>query len=148
MRDIHTLVVHWSATPKGWYANRSPEEMKAEIDRWHRQRGFTHGFGYHGLVHYDGRFLQGRPDEMTGAHALPHNTGSLGICVIAGPDQPFTAAQWKTLSWWLEQKQSAYAIADDRILGHRDLPDTSTDCPGFDVRDWWGMRKRHAGTAL
>ena len=54
MRKISTIIVHCSATPEG------KSFTVADIDRWHRQRGFA-SIGYHYVVYLDGSIHTGRP---------------------------------------------------------------------------------------
>ena len=44
MRNINLIIVHCSATPEG------RDVSVADIDRWHRERGFD-GIGYHYVVY-------------------------------------------------------------------------------------------------
>ena len=149
MREIDTIIVHWSATPAGWYAARPVEDVLAEIDRMHRER--TPPFrmvGYHCLIHKPGTSIQGREDSAVGAHAVGHNATSLGVCVIGGPNDPWTPEQWAALEAYIHEKKALYGIKDDRILGHRDMPGAATLCPGRNIPAWWSLRRTHGGTVL
>ena len=70
MRKIRKIIVHCTATPAG----RSV--TVAEIDRWHRQRGFN-GIGYHYVVGLDGSVSKGRDEALVGAHCKGHNSDSI-----------------------------------------------------------------------
>ncbi|QQQ17766.1 N-acetylmuramoyl-L-alanine amidase [Brevundimonas vitis] len=146
MRAISKLVVHCSATPA------ARDIGVAEIRAMHKAKGW-HDVGYHYVIRRDGRVEKGRPDEVTGAHVVGHNTGSLGICLVGGvkPDMTaetnFTPAQYASLETLLTTLSARYPKA--RICGHRDLsPDRNGDgkvtpgewvkfCPTFDVAAWW-----------
>lgn len=124
----------------------------AEIDRWHRQRGFE-TVGYHYVIRRDGTLQRGRRESEIGAHVKGHNSRSIGICLVGGvnadkrPENNFTALQFDTLRRLLAVLKKRYSQA--RILGHRDLsPDLNGDgritanefikaCPCFDVAAWW-----------
>lgn len=54
MRTINLIVVHCTATPEG------RDVTTADIDRQHRQRGFT-SIGYHYVIYRDGTLHLGRP---------------------------------------------------------------------------------------
>lgn len=77
MRTINQIIIHCSATPEG------RDYTAADIDRWHRQRGF-HGIGYHYVIRLDGTIEHGRPVEQIGAHCKGHNATTIGVCYIGG----------------------------------------------------------------
>ena len=80
MRKIDEIILHCTATPEG------REVTVAEIDSWHRQRGFD-GIGYHYIVHLDGTVEAGRPLAEVGAHCKGHNSRSIGIAYVGGCDR-------------------------------------------------------------
>ena len=130
MRVITLLVIHCSAV--------KPDQTSsaAQIDTWHRQRGFHLGIGYHYVIRRDGEIEPGRPEWMVGAHCLNHNAHSIGICYEGGldirgqPDDTRTAAQKTTMRQLLEDLHKRYPRA--LIVGHRDL-DPKKACPCFDA---------------
>jgi len=69
------ITVHCTVTPNGQAVS-----MKT-IDRAHRARGFKK-FGYHLLIHANGRAEIGRRQSEQGAHVKGHNEGNLGICLV------------------------------------------------------------------
>lgn len=77
MRKIEKIIVHCTATPEG------REVTVAEIDRWHRARGFE-GIGYHYVVYLDGSVCRGRAEERVGAHCRGQNARSIGVCYVGG----------------------------------------------------------------
>ena len=137
MRVITLLVIHCSAV--------KPDQTSsaAQIDTWHRQRGWKLGIGYHYVIRRDGSIEPGRPEWLTGAHCLNHNAHSIGICYEGGLDirgQPAdtrTAAQKTTMRQLLEDLHKRYPRA--LIVGHHDL-DPRKACPCFDAvkefADW------------
>ena len=62
MRVITMIVLHCSAV------RPDQQSSAAQIDTWHRQRGFHLGIGYHYVVRRDGSIEPGRPEWMVGAH--------------------------------------------------------------------------------
>lgn len=142
-RTIRRIVIHYTATSPGWMANHSINEKWAEIDRWHKARGWS-GFGYHYLIDTDGKLLHGRPLEKIGAHAQGHNADSIGICYV-GDTRP-TEAQFTRLARLIDDLQSRFSLPDSAIIGHRDVGNTK--CPGFDVPEWWANRQKARGTAV
>ena len=126
MRTITLIVIHCSAV--------RPDQTSsaAQIDTWHRQRGFHLGIGYHYVVRRNGSVEQGRPEYMVGAHCLHHNAHSIGVCYEGGLDirgQPAdtrTPAQKVAMRQLLEDLHGRYPRAV--IVGHHDL-DPTKDCP-------------------
>ena len=107
----------------------------AEIDRWHRKRGFLK-IGYHFVIRRDGTVEAGRPIEQPGAHAKGYNRHTIGICMVGGtaadrvtPEDNFTDKQYATLLQLLVEFKRPHMW----VKGHRDLPHVSKDCPCFDV---------------
>ena len=80
MRTITLIVIHCSAV--------KPDQMSsaAQIDSWHRERGFHLGIGYHYVIRRDGAIEPGRPEWMVGAHCKNHNAHSIGVCYEGGLD--------------------------------------------------------------
>ena len=128
MRTITLIILHCSAV--------RPDQTSsaAQIDTWHRKRGFHLGIGYHYVVRRDGQIEPGRPEYMVGAHCKNHNAHSIGVCYEGGLDirgQPAdtrTEAQKASLRRLLEELHKRYPKA--LIVGHRDL-DPTKECPGF-----------------
>ena len=130
MRTITLIVIHCSAV--------KPDQTSsaAQIDTWHRQRGFHLGIGYHYVVRRDGQIEPGRPEYMVGAHCLNHNRHSLGVCYEGGLDSRGAPADTRTpeqkaaLLWLLRQLHKSYPKA--MIVGHHDL-NPQKACPCFDA---------------
>lgn len=149
MREIDTIVVHCSATPRGL------DIGAREINSMHLARGFKM-IGYHYVIRINGKREAGRRLEAIGAHATGHNARSVGICLVGGlddarkPANTYTPAQFAELEACLRQLKHQFPGA--RICGHRDLsPDTDGDgvverhewvkeCPCFDVAAWLADR--------
>lgn len=131
-RRIDLIVIHCSATR----CDR-PFPLEAVI-ACHRARGFA-TVGYHYYVTRDGTVHAGRPLYQEGAHATGYNRHSIGVCYEGGLNaeevaaDTRTAAQKATLRRLLERLKKDYP--ETRIVGHRDLPEVSKDCPCFDVAD-------------
>lgn len=125
------LIIHCSDTYEDM------DTSAADIDLWHRQRGFT-AIGYHYVIRIDGRIEVGRPEDAIGAHcrAKGRNRDSIGICLIGGkskdndgPEDNFTGAQLVSLRRLIAQLTLKYPHA--QIKGHRDFERGKT-CPAFD----------------
>ena len=130
MRTITLIVVHCSAV--------KPDQTSsvAQIDTWHRERGYHLGVGYHYVIRRNGEIEPGRPEWMVGAHCLNHNRYSIGICYEGGLDIRGQPADTRTL----EQKLAMLHLLEVLhrrypkavIVGHRDLSH-DRDCPCFDT---------------
>lgn len=136
------IVMHHSGT------SNLKDLAAAEIHKYHRSLGWS-GIGYHFVIRKDGTIERGRPLDTIGAHCYNHNSNTVGICLSGNfdYDRP-TKMQMnsaKVLVAWLCQK---YHIEADKIVGHRDLID-STTCPGAncyprldDLRDFIARKVR------
>lgn len=128
MRKISRIIVHCTATPAG------REVTVADIDRWHRQRGFA-CIGYHYVVYLDGSVHQGRPVGRQGAHCLGYNATSIGVCYGGGtaadgsPLDTRTPAQKSALVALLRALRKQFPAAT--IHSHRDFAPKA--CPSFDA---------------
>lgn len=131
MRAITEIIVHCSATAEG------KQFTVAEIDRWHRERGFRK-IGYHYVIYLDGSVHAGRSESETGAHCLEHNARSIGVCYIGGcaadgrtPKDTRTPQQKAALAALLRDLRRRYPGA--KIHGHRDF--AAKACPSFDATE-------------
>lgn len=130
MRKINKIIIHCSATPQG-----RPVTVD-EIDRWHRQRGFS-GIGYHYVIYLDGSVHKGRPEESIGAHCTGQNANSIGVCYVGGMDvsnkKPLdtrTPAQKAALKSLIKTLVAKYPGVT--IHGHNEFANKA--CPSFRVR--------------
>ena len=130
MRSITLIVIHCSAVKP------DQQSSAAQIDSWHRQRGYHLGIGYHYVIRRNGDIEPGRPEWMVGAHCLNHNKYSIGVCYEGGLDARGQPADTRTA----EQKSAMRNLLEDLhkrhpravIVGHRDLSH-DRDCPCFDA---------------
>ena len=134
MRSITLIIIHCSAV------RPDQQSSVAQIDSWHRERGFKLGIGYHYVVRRDGQVEPGRPEFLVGAHCLNHNSHSIGVCYEGGlnirgqPADTRTEAQKQAMRQLLEELHRRYPRA--LIVGHHDL-NPGKDCPCFDaVREY------------
>ena len=104
----------------------------AQIDSYHRKKGWKFGIGYHYVIRRDGEIEPGRPEWMVGSHCVNHNAHSIGVCYEGGLDirgQPAdtrTEAQKAAMRWLLRMLHRSYPRA--LIVGHHDL-NPHKDCP-------------------
>lgn len=97
-----------------------------EVHRWHLARGWT-GIGYHYFVDKEGGVWRGRPETAVGAHCVPVNRKSIGVCFEGnfedeemGEDQ--LEAGLELVQWLLSRFRGA------QVKCHRDFD--ATACPG------------------
>lgn len=129
-REINRIIIHCSATPAGRHVT------VADIDRWHRQRGFRK-IGYHYVIYTDGSVHQGRDESETGAHCSGHNARSIGVCYIGGCDKEMkpadtrSEAQRKALKKLVSELLKRYPGAT--VQGHNQMTCVRGKAsPGFD----------------
>ncbi len=131
MREITHLVIHHSA---------SPLNVTAEtIREWHMAKGWA-DIGYHVVIERHGNIVSGRSLDIPGAHVKGHNYGTLGICLVGNNtlrEHEWQSVQTESLRTLLDIFAISYPEAI--ILGHRDLPNTATECPGLDIRELLGL---------
>ena len=127
MRTITLIVIHCSAVKP------NQTSSVAQIDTWHRQRGFKLGIGYHYVVRRNGEIELGRPEWLVGAHCMNHNKYSIGVCYEGGLDARGQPADTRTT----EQKAALRTLLADLhrrypravIVGHHDLnPQKACPC--------------------
>ena len=136
---VREVILHCAAIPSGYFNGQTAFQVWSAINRWHRERGFTNGFGYHCLVMPDGKIQSGRPCEMIGAHVIGHNVWTLGVLMIESRKIDvmatfgawFTEDQRRAVRSWIAAKPGI-----EKVSGHNDYAPKL--CPGFKVRsdDW------------
>ena len=126
MRTITLIIIHCSAV--------RPDQMSsaAQIDSWHRERGWKLGIGYHYVIRRDGTIEPGRPEWLIGAHCKNHNAHSIGICYEGGLDARGQPADTRTLEQKLAMVQLLEVLhrryPKALIVGHHDL-NSHKACP-------------------
>ncbi len=134
--DVKYLVIHCSAT-------RSNQNYTVEqLMRDHKARRFR-TIGYHFYIRRDGVMTQHRKILEKGAHCLPYNHCSIGICYEGGlnedgiPCDTRTKKQTERMVDLLKDLHRLFPKA--RIVGHRDLPGTTPkECPCLDAQKVFG----------
>lgn len=134
--DIKYLVLHCSAS-------RCNQDYCVELlRRDHKARGF-YDIGYHFYIRKDGKKTQHRMLLEVGAHCIPYNRCSIGICYEGGLDEDGKPAN--TLTKEQEERITDLLInlhklfPKAKIVGHRDLPGASPkECPCFDAHAIFG----------
>ncbi len=126
------IIVHHTATEIG---------KASLINQAHNDRGFWQGLGYHFLIDNgtlgkgDGQ-IEASPrwiKQEDGAHckAGGMNFKGIGVALVGNFDHDTpTAKQIQSLGYLVGTLMSYYRIPPANVMGHRDVPGASTDCPG------------------
>ncbi|EEW26016.1 N-acetylmuramoyl-L-alanine amidase [Rhodobacter ferrooxidans] len=139
--EVREVILHCAAIKTGQFAGMGAFQIFSIINRWHKEKGWKNGFGYHGLITPEGVFYKGRPFDMIGAHTIGHNAGTLGFLLIESQEiermglfsEYFTEAQAQTLLLLLDGLRERGIT---KVSGHNDYAPKL--CPGFKVEtsDW------------
>lgn len=98
----------------------------ADVHNCHKGNGWA-GIGYHLYIRKDGSVYRGRPMEAVGAHAIPVNKTSVGICCEGAYNtEAMPDAQKNAVVEAVKHVLGLYPGC--RIVGHREVD--ATDCPG------------------
>ncbi|NLW49636.1 MAG: N-acetylmuramoyl-L-alanine amidase [Candidatus Brocadiaceae bacterium] len=132
-RDWRYIVIHHSATDSG---------NRAIFDHHHRTQRKWQGVGYDFVIGNGSGSADGKVEvtfrwesQITGAHAASagneYNQYGIGICLVGNlqHDHP-TARQMEALVGLVNYLQTRCGIPTCNVLGHRHVPDASTECPG------------------
>lgn len=128
-RIITQAIIHCSDTPDGKRFDA------ADIRRWHtdpkpKGRGWS-DIGYHFMILPNGVIEAGRPMIRAGAHALGHNSDSIGICMVGRAR--FSPAAWASLRALIQTLTHTFPGLS--VIAHRDV-NPHKNCPGFSVWVW------------
>lgn len=128
------LVIHWPVM-----GARDEKQWCRDIERMHRNQGWSTAPGYNFLVGMSGTIYEGAGVSIRGIHSPPHNVDGWGVCVLqpstaAGvPSAPITdAAKVSTVALynWLS------GLAGRQLSRWYHGKDYATACPGPDLRRW------------
>jgi len=132
-RQWKYIVIHHSATDRG---------SAAAFDVAHRKRGWDE-LGYHfvinngnggpnGYVEIGGRWRKQKHGAHTGGTPdNEYNNHGIGICAVGNfTDHLPSRAQLSALRRLTAFLTRVYGIRPENIIGHRDAPNASTQCPG------------------
>ncbi|MFA5119212.1 MAG: N-acetylmuramoyl-L-alanine amidase [Candidatus Omnitrophota bacterium] len=126
------IIVHHSATDEG---------NALSLFDLHLKRGFTSGLGYHFVIangscgKIDGQ-IEASPrwiKQMDGAHckASGMNHQGIGICLVGNFSKELVPEkQLDALVYLVKVLKKQYKVPYENILGHGQVPDARTECPG------------------
>jgi N-acetylmuramoyl-L-alanine amidase len=130
-RKWQYIIIHHTATDQG---------SALLLDKSHKNRGWK-GLGYHFLINNG---TQGKPDghiessvrwvhQENGAHckASSMNRKGIGIAIVGNYSNEIPSSkQLDTLVYTVNILRQYYKIPKSNIMGHKDVPGASTECPG------------------
>ena len=121
-----SIVIHH--TCPGTTPGPSDSETPQGIHRHHLAAGYG-GIGYHYLIDPAGDVWRARPVWARGAHCRANNAGRIGVALMGNYAAVTPApAMIRSLINLLEDVQRVYGRLP--VLAHRDVPGSSTECPG------------------
>jgi len=132
MRTINHIILHCTATPQ--------TATVASIQRYWREVLKWKSPGYHHIIQPDGTVVDLLPIDQVSNGVAGHNHDSINISYIGGVDgkgrglDNRTPQQVAAQIGLLRKYHKQFPTAD--ILGHRDFPGVTKECPSFDVRAW------------
>lgn len=92
--------------------------------------------GYHYMIDWEGRILEGRPLDLLGAHVEKHNTGSIGIVLMGDfTRQRRTDKQIASLRALLKWLMAVQGLSPKDISGHYQMKHSI--CPGTYLNNVW-----------
>jgi N-acetyl-anhydromuramyl-L-alanine amidase AmpD len=126
------IIIHHSATEDG---------SALQFHRWHLNKGWDKGVGYHFVVDRDQSSKQDGEIESTprwikqedGAHCKANdmNTRAIGICLVGNfDDENVSRKQMESLVFLVNKLRKYYKIPLSHIMGHGEVTGASTHCPG------------------
>lgn len=129
LSSIKSIVVHH----EGVDVDSTPEQ----IDGYHRGLGWP-GIGYHLVVRQEGKVFYCGDLRTVRYHAGEHNPSTVGICLTGD------FSKYYPLPSQLAGAKRAIAFVQAQlgrsvpVVGHRDLPNMQTECPGA---TWAGYKE-------
>lgn len=134
--DVKYLILHCSAT------RRSTDYTIDRLRHDHQAQGFR-DIGYHFYIRKDGTMTQHRMILEVGAHCIPYNRCSIGICYEGGLDADGKPCDTRTPEQKERLQEVVYCLRqlfpNAKVVGHRDLRGTTPkECPCFDVKSEFG----------
>lgn len=118
-KKVDAIIVHNSGS--------NNDTVESVVD-YHRKKWSD--VGYNWMI-ANGTIYVGRSTMFVGAHTRGNNDGSVGVCAIGNymsklPKKKDIEALVRILSI----ECFARGLSSDKIIGHRESPGASTDCPG------------------
>lgn len=124
---VRQIIVHHSDT----YNSTDDITAIRGAQSWHLQQDWG-DIGYHIIIGRSGVIMAGRSMEQIGAHAkMPANAYSIGVCLLGSYEKMMPPqAQIDSLIDTLVYLCKRFRLSASNIVGHRDVPNNPTTCPG------------------
>ncbi len=132
MRIVKNIVLHCTATPQ-------TTTVRSIQNYWKNELGWKSP-GYHYIITPQGDLVQLASLDAICNGVKGHNKESVHISYIGGVDEKNRAYDNRTNAQRRVMMDVCTALIqmykDARILGHRDFPYVTKECPSFDVEHW------------
>jgi N-acetylmuramoyl-L-alanine amidase len=132
MRIIKYIVVHCTATP--------PETSIESIKRYWKEHLHWRDPGYHYIIKRNGEIECIHPENKVSNGVRNFNKNAIHISYIGGVDAKGHAVDNRTPaqihSMFNKLMELGEKYPNAIILGHRDFPGVTKQCPSFDVKKW------------
>lgn len=144
MRKITHIVLHCTATPQAATVKSIQRYWKEEL-KWDSP-------GYHFILLPDGTVVNLWPIDKPSNGVKGHNARSIHISYIGGVDSKNNAIDNRTDSQIAAQialiKKYKAMFPNAEVVGHRDFPGVTKECPSFDARAWWKSVGLDSGSSI
>ena len=125
-KTLYIIIHHFGIDT--YYNNLDWQKLAVE----HHRKRYPE-YHYHYVILTNGQILKGNPDNIVVWHANNNNVNdtSVAVCLWGNfSKREPTKAQIKSLVALLKKLVRKYKISPENILGHRDVGDEWTECPG------------------
>lgn len=109
------------------------EKDAEQVRRYHVNSLGYRDIGYNYIIEYDGTIEEGRSLSIAGAHTRTDrmNTRGIGVVLLGNLDEkPPTKEQIQSLDTLLQRLMKEHGFPAEHILGHGEVKDAKTACPG------------------
>ncbi len=135
LSQVNYLAIHHSATAD----SKTPED----IANVHINNNGWGGIGYHFIISKDGTVYYVGDISTARANAANLNEQVLGICLVGNfiqgqvPSSAQLESTHKLCEFFISDFSALSNINSwDKVRGHKELPNQSTDCPGDNWDSW------------
>jgi N-acetylmuramoyl-L-alanine amidase len=136
MNNKQAIILHHTGT----FQDQSDTTWQA-VARYHKEKWGIDTFGYNYFIEYpNGKIIKGRNCKTErGYHCSADNMNekSIGICLEGNFENEYPSdKQLASLTSLLEDFREKYSIPIKNILGHQEVKEAATLCPGKNLMRW------------